>query len=157
MFSDPIQKKNEMTNSKANIFTVSKIYFAKLKAINKSITEMTVLQLESLNQMDLLWNLCNTMVNTLKVPSPIGSTFSQNFWDFGIKRWPIFFSLPIWNFKIKRYSLGELSAKMWPNNGYHNYFTMLCTPWPNKNASILFGIIFQKPINKNWKLFQNKN
>ena len=25
------------------------------------------------------------------------------------------------------------------------------TPWPNKNASILFGIIFQKLINKNEK------
>ena len=23
------------------------------------------------------------------------------------------------------------------------------TPWPNKNASILFGIVFQKLINKN--------
>ena len=31
------------------------------------------------------------------------------------------------------------------------------TPWPNKNASILFGIIFQKLINKNEKLFHNNN
>ena len=31
------------------------------------------------------------------------------------------------------------------------------TPWPNKNASILFGIIFQKIINKNEKLFHDNN
>ena len=31
------------------------------------------------------------------------------------------------------------------------------TPWPNKNASILFGIIFQELINKNEKLFHNNN
>ena len=34
---------------------------------------------------------------------------------------------------------------------------MAYTPWPNKNASILFGIIFQKLINKNEKSFQNNN
>ena len=31
------------------------------------------------------------------------------------------------------------------------------TPWPNKNASILFGIIFQKLINENEKLFRDNN
>ena len=31
------------------------------------------------------------------------------------------------------------------------------TPWPNKNASILFVIVFQKLINKNEKLFHNNN
>ena len=31
------------------------------------------------------------------------------------------------------------------------------TPWPNKNASILFGTIFQKLINKNEKLFHDNN
>ena len=31
------------------------------------------------------------------------------------------------------------------------------TAWPNRNASILFGIIFQKLINKNEKLFHNNN
>ena len=27
------------------------------------------------------------------------------------------------------------------------------TPWPNKNTSILFGILFHKQINQNEKLF----
>ena len=31
------------------------------------------------------------------------------------------------------------------------------TPWPNKNASILFGIIFQKLIDKIEKLFDDNN
>ena len=31
------------------------------------------------------------------------------------------------------------------------------TLWPNKNASSLFGIMFQKPIHKNEKLFYNNN
>ena len=31
------------------------------------------------------------------------------------------------------------------------------TLWPNKNASILFGIIFQKLSNKNEKLFYKNN
>ena len=31
------------------------------------------------------------------------------------------------------------------------------TPWPNKNASILLGIIFLKLINKNENVFHNNN
>ena len=31
------------------------------------------------------------------------------------------------------------------------------TPWPNKNASILFVVIFQKLIIKNEKLFHHNN
>ena len=37
------------------------------------------------------------------------------------------------------------------------YKKHLNTGWPNKNASILFEIIFQKLINKNEKLFHNDN
>ena len=32
---------------------------------------------------------------------------------------------------------------------------LIYTPWPNKNASILFGIIFQNLIHKNEKSFHN--
>ena len=31
------------------------------------------------------------------------------------------------------------------------------TPWPNKNASIVFGIIFQKLIDENEKSFHGNN
>ena len=34
---------------------------------------------------------------------------------------------------------------------------ILSTAWPNKNASILFGIIFQKLIHENENLFHNNN
>ena len=40
---------------------------------------------------------------------------------------------------------------------YRNTMYITTTPWPNKNASILFGIIFQKLISKNEQLFHNKN
>ena len=62
----------------------------------------------------------------LKVPNPILFRFFQTFRDFGIKRWPIFFSLPMWNFKVKRYFLWVILNKMWPFHGYHNFCTMLC-------------------------------
>ena len=41
------------------------------------------------------------------------STFSQTFWNFGIKRCPIFFLSPTRNFMAKRYSLGKITVKMW--------------------------------------------
>ena len=39
----------------------------------------------------------------------------------------------------------------------HNVMKAAYTPWPNKNASIMFEIIFQKLMNKNEKLFHNNN
>ena len=40
---------------------------------------------------------------------------------------------------------------------YISMVSQAITPWPNKNAYILFRIIFQKLIHKNEKLFHNNN
>ena len=55
------------------------------------------------------------------------------------------------------------SLRLSPNNSIYsekwnqNNVIVRYTPWPNKNASILFGIIFQKLITKNEKLFHDNN
>ena len=40
---------------------------------------------------------------------------------------------------------------------FKSFYYLYYTPWPNKNASILFGIILQKLINRNEKSFHNNN
>ena len=53
------------------------------------------------------------------------------------------------------YETWQKNSFIWPVdiNGQLQHHTA----WPNKNAIILFGIIFQKIINKNEKLFRSNN
>ena len=63
--------------------------------------------------------------------------------------------------KYPEFCMGYIDETLYVGSDGHKYYPCSLsspsahTPWPNKNASILFGIIFQKLINKNKKLFLN--
>ncbi len=46
-------------------------------------------------------------------PGPIASDFFQTFWDFGIRRKLILFSLPLVNFTAEKCTIWKILMKMW--------------------------------------------
>ena len=60
----------------------------------------------------------------------------------------------LFSFLFKR-KLGNFLPSQTKIGYFHK--ARLSTLWPNKNASISFGIIFHKVINKNEKLFHSNN
>ena len=48
----------------------------------------------------------------LKVPGPIASDFLKTFWDFGIRRKLMFFSLLLVNFTAEKFTVWKILMKM---------------------------------------------
>ncbi len=63
-----------------------------------------------INNVHVIAMICN---GVLKVPSPIASVFFQTYGDFGIRRKPIFFSLPLVNFTAEKCTVWKILMKMW--------------------------------------------
>ncbi len=67
----------------------------------------------SLERCFAIFDLCaNCNLYNLKVPGPIASDFSQTVEDFGIRKKPIFFSLPLVNFTAEKCTVWKILMKM---------------------------------------------